>query len=266
MPEGPETRTIAEVVNRAVGLTDSSVLPLRVRGEVEYEGTLRGRLYTVGKVVVVDAGNTQVLAGMGMTGTLCPRQDIGKHIRTVIEIDGTPVAFRDPRKFGKVWLTRYSAPVWASCPEKALGLAPSWIDRRGMPQREAAMQSAIACKSRRAIHAVLLDQRAVISGVGNIYASEACFDAGVDPRQPWASLSQEKKKAVVNAAIDIMLLSLRDGGSSVLTYDAGGQKGSFQNMLRVYGKDGQKAYREGKYLDVKKATLGGRSVYYVEQP
>lgn len=259
MPEGPETRAIADAVNTAIKWP-CSVVKIISEG-AEHSAVPISKFYTVGKVVVLELGDRQLLMGMGMTGTLMPGVGNGKHVRSVIMMDDVPVAFRDVRKFGTLRLSSHKS--WGDGPAACLGLACPWIDRDGNTDEDAIRKSAVACTSGRAIHAVLLDQKAVVSGVGNIYASEACHLAGLDPRSPWSGLSDRQKEDVTMKAVQIMHLSLKNGGSTVRDYTAGGKDGSFQTLLKVYGREGRPCTNvKGEAGVVCRDTVGGRSVYF----
>lgn len=111
-----------------------------------------------------------------------------------------------------------------------------------------------------AIKAVLLDQK-VLAGVGNIYADESLFAAGIDPRRKAADLTQSQAKLLLKRLQDVLLLSISQCGSSIRDYrDANGNVGAFQNTFAVYGRGGQPCKSCGRPLE--KAKVAGRSTVY----
>jgi len=106
----------------------------------------------------------------------------------------------------------------------------------------------------------LLNQK-LLSGVGNIYADEALFRAGVRPRRQAASLTREELKRLQVSLKKVLKEAIRLGGSSVSDYvDADGEQGFFQLRHRVYG-------REGKLClvcktPIKRVVIAGRSSHY----
>ena len=83
---------------------------------------------------------------------------------------------------------------------------------------------------------MLLDQR-VVAGIGNIYASEACFAAGVNPHRSVHTLSDDELRTIFRSSVEIMAKSIELGGSSIKDYvDGEGVSGSFQHHLKVYAQ------------------------------
>ncbi|MFT4300499.1 MAG: bifunctional DNA-formamidopyrimidine glycosylase/DNA-(apurinic or apyrimidinic site) lyase [Desulfovibrio sp.] len=108
-----------------------------------------------------------------------------------------------------------------------------------------------------AIKGVLLDQK-ILAGVGNIYADESLFAAGIDPRHKAADLTANEAKRLLKCLQDVLLLSISQCGSSVRDYrDANGDAGAFQNTFAVYGRGGQPCKKCGRPLE--KAKVSGRS-------
>lgn len=111
-----------------------------------------------------------------------------------------------------------------------------------------------------AIKGVLLDQK-VLAGVGNIYADESLFAAGIDPRCKAADITADQAKRLLKCLQDVLLLSISQCGSSIRDYrDANGDAGAFQNTFAVYGRGGQPCKKCGRLLG--KAKVAGRSTVY----
>ncbi|WP_291440621.1 bifunctional DNA-formamidopyrimidine glycosylase/DNA-(apurinic or apyrimidinic site) lyase [Desulfovibrio sp.] len=127
---------------------------------------------------------------------------------------------------------------------------------------EAAFAGSIAAK-KSAIKAVLLDQK-VLAGVGNIYADESLFAAGIDPRRKASELTRLQANRLLQCLRDVLLLSISQCGSSIRDYrDADGNVGAFQNTFAVYGRGGQKCKTCGGLLE--KAKVAGRSTVFCPQ-
>ncbi|MDR1685044.1 MAG: bifunctional DNA-formamidopyrimidine glycosylase/DNA-(apurinic or apyrimidinic site) lyase [Desulfovibrio sp.] len=159
-----------------------------------------------------------------------------KHTRLILDLDdGGRLFFDDARKFGYCRVMRpgdlQDWPFFASLgpeplelsPEELAGHLASRFDKRGV-----------------SVKAALLDQT-VIAGIGNIYADESLFGAGLDPRRPAGSVSGEKLLALAVTLQEILLRSIRECGSSIRDYrDALGNAGAFQNSFQVYGRKGER--------------------------
>lgn len=157
-----------------------------------------------------------------------------KHTQVVLDLDsGERLFYRDARKFGRIWLVNDVTPVLAK-------LGPEPLDDQFMvdnlAQRLAGRHAAIK--------ALLLDQ-SIVAGVGNIYADEALFRAGLHPLRPGGSLHPDELvrlhaaiRAVLAAGIAGAGSSL--GGSNIQNYRRpGGQPGNFQEEHRVFQRTGQ---------------------------
>ncbi|CAK7048597.1 MAG: Formamidopyrimidine-DNA glycosylase [Desulfovibrio sp.] len=165
--------------------------------------------------------------------------------------DGRRLFFDDVRAFGT---------LLAGTPE-VFARWPFWRDLGPEPLEitEAAFAERIAQK-RSAIKAVLLDQK-VLAGVGNIYADESLFAAGIDPRRKASELTRAEALRLLHCLRDVLLLSISQCGSSIRDYrDADGNVGAFQNSFAVYGRGGQKCKSCAGFLE--KARVAGRGTVF----
>jgi formamidopyrimidine-DNA glycosylase len=183
---------------------------------------------------------------LGMSGRLAletagvPRAE---HTHLVLTFaDQREVRFVDPRRFGglragPLEMLRDAEPLCALGPEPlARGFDADVLRTR-------------AAKSRRVIRDVLLDQR-VVAGVGNIYALEALFEAGVHPLRPADRLAREDWIRLAAALEAVLRQGVRNGGTTLRDYrDATGRRGRNQNTLAVYGRGGQPCARCGTILE-----------------
>ncbi len=200
--------------------------------------TLAGAHRRGKQLALVSAQGPAVIVHLGMTGqvrraaegTRLPQTD---HIHATWRLtaaDGSRwrLVFRDPRRFGGLWHVPDHARLaerWASLGPDALTVTPDAL--------------AEACLgARRAVKAVLLDQRAV-AGVGNIYADEACFAAGIDPHRTATTLTPGEIESLATQIRRILTEAIERGGSTLRDYvDAAGTPGGAQLAHRVYGRAG----------------------------
>lgn len=196
--------------------------------------------------LIGDAGRVLVVQ-LGMTGRLVWRSAAGRHsgptphehVRWRFEGGGT-VAFIDPRRFGGLTPLPAADALrerWRALGPDALGIGPPAL-ARGLHG------------SRRAVKAALLDQR-VLAGVGNIYADEALFQAGIHPSRQAGSLRHEEIPRLAAAIRSVLRRAVRAGGSTVRDYvNADGAAGEFSRSHAVYGRGGAPCRRCGETLAV----------------
>lgn len=250
MPELPEVETIARgLANVVVGKTISSVeirLPKMVlapRG-VDFAQAVQGEKITaVGRrakyVLLHLASGRAVATSLRMTGRLVVQDGSeaeykGTHI-VFHYMDGTRLSFADLRTFGRMRLVEPGEP-W----DARLGMEP--LSSGFTPEAFIGMLSGRTTP----IKAFLLDQRHV-AGIGNIYACEALWDAGIKPGKAARALSKPAIRRLHRAIVDVLTRAIDMRGTSVDDYvDANGLQGRFQNVLAVYGKSGADCSRCGK--------------------
>jgi formamidopyrimidine-DNA glycosylase len=223
---------------------------------------LHGRRVTdltrVGKylLALLDDGS-RLLLHLGMTGQLrvaegasgMRRRDPHVHLVLLFDDAGPAVTFRDARKFGKVqWL----APGARSARLERLG-----VDALGV--RAADLRAATGTR-RAAIKSVLLDQ-SVLAGVGNIYADEALFLAGIRPMRAARRLTHADCERLARALRRVLREAIRKGGSSISDYvRPDGSGGAYQDRHRVYGRAGASCVRCRERI--RRVVLGARSTCY----
>jgi formamidopyrimidine-DNA glycosylase len=177
------------------------------------------------------------------------RPDKHTHLRLRFDDDGPDVVFRDARKFGKVQLMGASEPS-------------ARLDRLGPDALAAKGRALHATVSRRrvAIKSLLLDQ-SLLAGVGNIYADEALFLAGVRPTRPGRRVSAEECERIARAIRRILRRSIATGGSSISDYvRPDGTDGAYQDERRVYGREGEPCPKCRSVI--KRRVIGQRSSHY----
>jgi formamidopyrimidine-DNA glycosylase len=268
MPELPEVETIARGLGREItGARIESVEvlhPCAVEGAPEdFAGRLAGaRISEVsrrGKVLLVRFGPELVMAvHLRMTGRLVvePRgAEPGKHTHLVLDLaDGRRLFYSDIRKFGSC---RAGAPA-------GLNQWPFFRTLGPEPLEMSAKEFAGLFRGRKArIKAMLLDQK-TIAGIGNIYADEALFRAGVRPDVRAADISGKRLERLHSSLVEVLNEAIAANGSSFSDYvDSGGNAGAFQNYFRVYGRAGEPCRICGTALS--KCRVAGRSTTFCER-
>jgi formamidopyrimidine-DNA glycosylase len=183
---------------------------------------------------------------LGMSGQLLWTQGRPRltHMHLLLELNGPGdrrgwVVFRDPRRFGGVW-TFESMEQLRAC--RWNGLGPDALELTGQ-----SLERALGSTGR-PIKAALLDQR-VVAGIGNIYADEALFRAGIKPQRKSDTLSQDQLGTLARALRDALSLSIAAGGTTLRDYlDGNGQAGGGRMTLLAYGRGGQPCTRCGTRL------------------
>ena len=198
-----------------------------------------------------------VVVHLGMTGQwriAAPEVPEPDHLHAVMVLDdGRQLRYRDTRRFGRLLLGRESELVAA---RKLPRLGPEPVD----PAFTASDLYRRLHVRRAPLKALLLDQM-VVAGVGNIYADESCFRAGVRPDRPGDSLSRRAVGRLHGALVGVLCEAIANRGSSVDTYrDAWGELGEQQGLLQVYGRGGQPCPRCGRPLAA--VRLAGRTTVF----
>lgn len=162
-----------------------------------------------------------------------------KHTRVILDLDdGRRLFFDDARKFGQARAV------------SAAGLEQWDFWKKLGPEPLEMTDEAFAARfsSGRAVKALLLDQ-SVVAGVGNIYADESLFRAGIRPGTPGRALSRQRLAKLHRALVEVLLASIGECGSSIRDYrTARGDVGAFQNCFFAYGRAGEKCLVCGRKL------------------
>jgi formamidopyrimidine-DNA glycosylase len=208
------------------------------------------------KYLLVDLDGGTLIAHLGMSGSLRalpPGTPWVPHDHYELGLDsGRGLRFNDPRRFGcLLWTTGnvFEHPLLA-------GLGPEPLDAAF----DGAALTARARGRRVAVKQFLMDQRVVV-GVGNIYASEALFRAGIHPGRAAGRVSRERFERLAGAIREVLEEAIRQGGTTLRDYvSADGTPGYFRQDLFVYERSGQPCRRCG--LPIRKQTQGQRSTYF----
>ena len=184
-----------------------------------------------------------------MTGRLqvCePQSEILNHTHAILKLaSGRELRFVDPRRFGRLSVARTGG-----------------FDAGGVEPLEVDLDRFIVLfRGRKTpIKSALLNQK-LLRGVGNIYADESLFRAGIRPRRRASSITREQFAKLLASVKEVLREAITAGGSSISDYvDANGDEGFFQLQHRVYGREGQPC-RACK-TPVKRIVIAGRSSHY----
>ncbi len=266
MPELPEVETFVRAVRpRLVGrrflsarLSHDDVLRGVTRRSL-LAGLRGARVVDVFRrakhAAIVTARGTLVIQP-GMTGSLTVRgrpAAAGEYAVLQVRLDrGGQLVYRDPRRLGTLlWL---DAPGWEAYTG---GLGPEPLD----PGFSASGLGSILAGSRAAVKKVMMDQHA-LAGVGNIYAQEALFAAGIDPSKPARDVAPAGVRRLHRQLVRILRAAIAAEGSTVRDYRTGsGARGRFQFELKVYDREGEPCVLCGTLLSGTHAIDGRITVF-----
>lgn len=264
MPELPEVETTLRGVSPYVlgkRVREVIVRDKRLRWPVpdtihELEGLRIESGVRRAKYMLFGTKRGTLLIHLGMSGNLRvlpPETPFKKHDHLAITLDsGKQLRLHDPRRFGAaLWIEGdpMQHPLL-----KELGPEPLGDDF-------SAAHLHAACKGKTsAIKLVIMDAHVVV-GVGNIYASEALFMAGIDPRKPAGKVSKGRLEKLVQAIREVLAASIEMGGTTLRDFvNESGEPGYFAQTLRVYGREGEPCRVCG--ARIKRIVLGQRSTFY----
>lgn len=269
MPELPEVEIAARnlrawALGRTIARADAEPTARYVfrpatprRFAQEISGHRFASVRRIGKQLLVEldgaAGRLGLLAHLGMTGKWLRRKDgeptpeYGK-ARFLLD-DGHVLHFRDPRLFGRLRLV--PGARFEGVPELE-GLGPDPLDEGIDPARLAALLA----RRRAPVKVAIMDQ-AILPGVGNILASEACFRAGLDPRRPASGLTPGEVARVGEAVLEAVRDAIaREEGPEIAYVEEGGE-----NPFLVYAREGERCPR-CKRAELRRLVQAGRSTFW----
>jgi len=264
VPELPEVETVRRSL--APFLTGATIAAVEVREPrlrrpvaADFASTLTGRtivgIARRGKYLHLHLDDTRVwLVHLGMTGQLVvedTKEAFLPHDHILVLLStGRRLRYNDPRRFGLMAVG--TGNEIATLTE--LGVEPL---SRAFTSRYLWGKVRL---TRRTIKDVLMDQR-VVAGIGNIYASELLFRAGVRPSCIAVTLSKLRTERIVKATKAVLREAIRHRGSSISDYrDGEGKQGGFQNRFRVYDREGEPC--PGCRTPIRRETRGGRSTFF----
>ena len=210
-----------------------------------------------GKYLVIHCGNQRLLVHLGMSGNLritTPDKTRRKHDHWQILLDGElALRYHDPRRFGLLLLSDAGN----------LATHPLLVNQGVEPLSKAFNADYLYSKSRGrslAVKNFIMDGH-VLLGVGNIYAAEALYLAGIHPRRGAGRISLQRYEKLVGAIRTVLEAAIESGGTTLRDYvDGSGNPGYFRQQLQVYGKAGEPCRQCGR--PIRSIRLGQRSSFY----
>lgn len=243
MPELPEVETVrrslAEVLpNRRISAVQVVKPQIVALGDME---ALCGQEFAEfgrrGKYLIFTmSGGTRLVVHLRMTGKLLYHAEVlppnkHDHIRLTFA-DGSELVYNDVRAFGRIWLTDESGLA------EIIGLATLGLEPIDENFSAAYWRERVGKRPKAMVKAALLDQR-VVAGLGNIYADEVLFRAAIHPERPVGTLTAEEDERLVAAMRHILTEAIEMRGTTFRDYvDGNNQKGGYQNLLKVFQKNG----------------------------
>jgi len=270
MPELPEVETVARGLQRSVAGRRILSVTLRKTDfmddprliEHELPGRRIVRVERYGKFMLLWLGSPNsaaqsdreaLLVHLGMTGNLSPRapeQPLEKHTHAVFPLDdGRELRYTDARRFGRM---AYLSGDSLAEELRRFGADPLEVTREEFVER--------IRSSKARIKALLLDQ-SVLRGVGNIYADESLWRAGIHPATQGGRLSPQQTEKLRKELKKVLQSAIAKNGSSISDFvDTNGVSGNYQNFHRAYGREGKACYRCGRAI--RRIIVAGRSSHF----
>ena len=271
MPELPEVESLRRILARtAVGRTivrarigDKS---LRRRVPIDFSASIAGsritKLSRRAKYLIVEFdGDDVLLVHLGMSGSLTHRRDGFRdgefdprhdHLEFFLD-DDTRLVYNDPRRFGMVRLLP-RAELASTAELKGLGPEPLSRDFN------AGFLAAKARGRQVAIKNLIMDQR-IVAGIGNIYAAEILFRAGVRPTRRAGRVTRAEIEKIAASVPIVLRAAIGRAGTTFRSYrDSRGEPGRFAERLRVYGREGKPCYTCS--TPIRNVVVGGRASFY----
>ena len=263
MPELPEVETVRRslrsIIGRRVEAVEVAERRLRRLVALDFAARLTGRtienIVRRGKYLLLQlSGGESLLAHLGMSGALllqragAPRQP---HDHVCIRLSaGSQLVYNDPRRFGLLRVGDTAEFVELN------NVGPDPLAKTFSVEQLAQLVRG----RKKPVKNLLMDQRA-LGGIGNIYANEVLFRAGIRPGRQARRLTRAEIRRLLGATRAVLRSAIRHGGSSISDYrDSSGRPGYFQLRLRVYGRAGEPCLR--CETAIRRAVHAGRSSFY----
>jgi len=255
MPELPEVDTVvrsvaAHLAGRRIVSTSFSSRFVTPGSRAKLSQRLAGRriesVTRRGKFILIALDQGTLTVHLGMTGKLLVSGEPGQHTHGVFTLDDGLLLYHDPRQFGRI--------------EFSEG-APARVARLGPEPLEIGFEEFRARLKRKTRMKALLLNQTFLAGLGNIYADESLFAAGIHPLAVADRLSAARAKKLYDAIRGILTHAIQLGGSSISDYvNARGERGWFQMEHRVYGREGEPCANCGR--PIRKILVAQRGTHY----
>jgi formamidopyrimidine-DNA glycosylase len=246
LPELPEVETTKKGIvpflkQRSIVSIDvrNGALRWPVSSEVfQIKNQLVQDVFRRGKYIIIQLAQGSVLIHLGMSGSLRVVDSsvpIQKHDHVDLNLAGNKtIRFNDPRRFGSIlWAENWQEHVLIS----SLGLEPLDDDFNGDYLYQKAKNRKVAIKQ------FIMNGKLVV-GVGNIYANEALFLAGIDPTRGVHRVSRKRMRLLADVIKQVLAAAIKQGGTTLKDFvGSDGKPGYFKQELNVYGRAGKKCVR-----------------------
>lgn len=279
MPELPEVETIKNDLKKAILKKKIEDIVIAKRNSIknnpkDFNSILKNNIFTdiarIGKLMIFHLQNHKfLLIHLKMTGQLiyCDKSKCikgghempgveekfpNKFTRVIINFqDGGALYFNDMRRFGYLKIVD----------QKELEEIKSRFGIEPLTKNFKFEEFRNIFKSKKAnVKSILLNQN-LISGIGNIYADEILFAAGVKPARVAGGLSEKELKKIFMASEKVLAKAIKYRGTTFSDYvDSSGRKGGFIRLLKVYGREGEKCFRCGRVI--RKIKIAGRGTRF----
>lgn len=268
MPELPEVETVraglAEILEARPMIVRVRLARKDIRFPIpkNFAKALEGQTITGvrrrAKYLLIETPKVSMLSHLGMTGSwrveTAATLQAGPHDHCFIELsDERMLVYRDPRRFGVLDLVDPGAETTHL---RLRELGPEPLGEEFTPE----YLFTLSRKRKTALKVFIMDQRVVV-GVGNIYASEALFRAGVKPQKLAGRLTKHEAERLALSIRSVLQEAIAAGGSTIRDYvSAGGESGGFQDAHKVYERGGEPCVACA--TPVRSKVIGGRSTYW----
>ncbi|MCK4590380.1 MAG: DNA-formamidopyrimidine glycosylase [Candidatus Latescibacteria bacterium] len=261
MPELPEVETIVQGLKIAVTqqkIEQVKIYDPKVAKMLAGEDITGRRIINIrrrGKYIIFELNKgLALIVHLRMSGRLLYQQhepQSNRWVRTVIKLDNGFLIFQDRRRLGVLEASCFSD---LNC---RLGVEPL------SPEFNSDYLVQKLAVSKRPIKVFLMDQT-IIAGIGNIYAQEILFAAGIHPQRQAVSLSNNEIERLVEAIKNVLMLAIRHQGTTISDFqNADAIEGNFQNLLKVYGRENEPCLV--CQTPIKRIKQQGRSTYFCER-
>lgn len=255
MPELPEVETVvrsvaAHLAGRRIVSTSFTSRFVTPGSRAKLSQRLAGRriesVTRRGKFILITLDQGTLTVHLGMTGKLLLEGESGEHTHGIFHLDDGLLLYHDPRQFGRI--------EWSPG-------APPRVARLGPEPLEISFDEFRARLKRKTRMKALLLNQAFLAGLGNIYADESLFAAGIHPLAIAERLSTARARKLYDAIRGILTHAIHLGGSSISDYVNGrGERGWFQMEHRAYGREGEACANCGR--PIRKILVAQRGTHY----
>ncbi|WP_158972541.1 bifunctional DNA-formamidopyrimidine glycosylase/DNA-(apurinic or apyrimidinic site) lyase [Paraglaciecola sp. L3A3] len=220
------------------------------------EGLMIDSIRRRAKYLLLDTSKGSIVLHLGMSGKLCvvdSDTEIKKHDHIdIVMQNGVCLRFNDARRFGSCLWQGINEPQLSLL--ASLGPEPLTDDFDGTRLYELSRNKSVAVKN------FIMDNKVVV-GVGNIYANESLFIAGIDPRKPANKITKKRYLALAEIIKKVLASAIAQGGTTLKDFmQADGKPGYFAQQLLVYGRAGENC--DACLTPIQSLMIGQRNTFY----